>query len=208
MISTKPPTIDTYRVDNLAPIDGELYYYPDFLAASSADTLYNQLVTQLEWKQETLTIMGKQVTTPRLVCWYGDPGAVYRYSGVDHHPVPWNKTLMQIKRQIEQFSGYHFNSVLGNFYRDGNDSMGWHADKEKQLGINPAIVSLSLGAERLFKLRHNKNSHNIDIKLEHGSILVMASNLQHSWRHCLPKTRQCTTPRINLTFRFIIASCS
>lgn len=188
---------------NLISCNGELRYYQHFVSPQLADKIFQQLHDQLNWREETLMIVGKQVTSPRLVCWYGDPGAVYRYSGVTHTPLPWVPVLRQIKEQIDQLSGFEFNSVLGNLYRNGQDSMGWHADKEKQLGINPVIASLSLGAERLFKLRHRKNNQAVDINLEHGSLLIMSGSLQHHWRHCLPKTRSCRTPRINLTFRFI-----
>ena len=203
MISAPTNSVSTQKPVNLAQSDGAIHYYTDFLDSANANRVFKQLSVQLEWKQETLNIMGKEVIAPRLVCWHGDPGAVYRYSGVEHIPLPWNPVLKVIKLRIEQFSGDQFNCVLGNLYRDGNDSMGWHADKEKQLGINPVIASLSLGAKRLFKLRHNKSQQTVDIQLEHGSLLIMAGSLQHHWRHCLPKTRLCTTPRINLTFRFI-----
>ena len=193
--------------ENLASSDGEIRYHSKFLAPPIADNVYQQLYNQLDWRDETLTFMGKQVAAPRLVCWYGDSNAVYCYSGVTHKPLQWIPVLSQIKQQICQFSGCNFNSVLGNLYRNGQDSMGWHADKEKQLGINPVIASLSLGAERLFKLRHRKNHQTVDINLEHGSLLIMAGSLQHHWRHCLPKTRHQVAPRINLTFRLIIPDC-
>lgn len=196
-------TINTSQSGNLAPADGELFYYPAYLPGQDADRAFDQLLTHLAWQQEKLSIMGKQAISPRLVCWYGDAGAVYRYSNVEHTPLPWNPMLIQIKQQIEQDYGYKFNSVLGNLYRDGNDSMGWHADKENELGKKPVIASLSLGATRLFKLRHNNSKQIVDINLEHGSLLLMAGCLQHHWRHCLPKTRTCQKPRINLTFRYI-----
>jgi alkylated DNA repair dioxygenase AlkB len=192
-----------FNIQSLAANDGELHYYPHFLVPQIADTIYQQLDAQLDWHAEALKIMGKQIIAPRLVCWYGDANAIYCYSGISHQPLPWIPVLSQIKQQICQFSGFEFNSVLGNLYRNGQDSMGWHADKEKQLGINPAIASLSLGAERLFKLRHRKTNQTIDIKLEHGSLLIMAGSLQHHWRHCVPKTQRSVTPRINLTFRYI-----
>jgi len=189
------------------PCDGELHYYPHFLAPQFADMIFQQLNTQLEWQEETLMIMGKRVIAPRQVCWYGDQNAEYSYSGITHQPLQWIPVLSQIKQQIYQSYDYNFNSVLANLYRNGQDSMGWHADKEKQLGTNPAIASLSLGAERLFKLRHRKQHQSVNINLGHGSLLIMAGSLQHHWRHCLPKTRRPVTPRINLTFRLIIPDC-
>ncbi len=197
-----------FNSENLAPCDGELRYYPDFLIADIASSLYQELKMHLDWHEEKLQIMGKQVNAPRLVCWYGDKNAVYSYSGITHQPAKWIPVLSQLKQQIYQFSGFEFNSVLANLYSNGQDSMGWHADKEKSLGINPVIASLSLGAERLLKLRHNKNHQAVDINLEHGSLLIMAGSLQHHWRHCLPKTRRPVTARINLTFRRVIPGCS
>ncbi|MEE9413085.1 MAG: alpha-ketoglutarate-dependent dioxygenase AlkB [Methylococcales bacterium] len=193
---------------NLVSCDGVITYHPHFFDVKIADMIFQQLDAQLDWHQETLKMMGKQIIAPRLVCWYGDNNAVYTYSGITHKPAPWIPVLSQIKQQIDQFSGFEFNSVLANLYRNGQDSMGWHADKEKSLGVNPVIASVSFGAERLFKLRHNKNHQAVDIKLEHGSLLIMAGCLQHHWRHCLPKTRNQIAPRINLTFRLIIPGYS
>ena len=183
--------------------DGEVYLLRHFYQRSDADQLFQTLRKELAWQQENIIIVGKPVNVPRLVCWYGDPEAVYQYSGVVHEPLPWTADLFRVRQQIEQYCGRYFNSVLANLYRDGSDSMGWHADKEKELGVNPFITSLSLGDERLFKIRHNKTKQTIDINLQHGDLLLMGGALQHHWRHCVPKTRKEKTPRINLTFRQI-----
>lgn len=185
------------------PCDGKLNYQPEFFSIRHADKLLTLFTDTLAWKQETLSIMGRQVIAPRLVCWYGDDEAVYRYSGVDHIPLPWTEELLELRELLRQSHQYHFNSVLGNLYRNGQDSMGWHSDKEPQLGKNPVIASVSLGAKRLFRLKHNKSGQTVNIELEHGSILIMSGSLQHHWRHCLPKTRIPVKPRINLTFRLI-----
>jgi len=189
---------------NLAGRDGELVYLPGFLPPSVADAMFRRLRSELAWHEETIVIAGKSVKVPRLVCWYGDEGAVYRYSGVDHRPLPWHPALLELREAIEARSGWTFNSVLGNWYRDGNDSMGWHADNEKELGANPSIASLSLGATRLFRLRHTRSGDIVDLELADGSLLLMGGALQHHWRHCLPKTRKPVGERINLTYRFII----
>ncbi|HSN23761.1 MAG TPA: alpha-ketoglutarate-dependent dioxygenase AlkB, partial [Methylomicrobium sp.] len=142
---------------------------------------------------------------PRLMCWYGDDDAVYHYSGVKHEPLPWTAALSTVRIRIEAFiGGCTFNSVLANLYRDGRDSMGCHADDEKELGINPVIASLSLGDERMFRLHHKMRRSHLDITLGHGDLLIMAGALQHHWLHALPKTRKVKNPRINLTFRRII----
>jgi alkylated DNA repair dioxygenase AlkB len=184
--------------------EDKLLLISEFLVKEEADYFFQQLIKSINWQQEEIVVVGKKVLVPRLVSWYGEPGAKYTYSGVIHQPQPWNESLLEIKTRIETFSCFTFNSVLANLYRDGSDSMGWHADKEKQLGVNPAIASLSLGEKRLFKIRHNKTAETFDIQLSHGDLLMMSGALQHHWRHCVPKTKQKKQPRINLTYRNII----
>jgi alkylated DNA repair dioxygenase AlkB len=187
----------------LAALDGEVYLLRQFYPRVEADRLFKVLYEVLAWQEEEIIIVGNRVKVPRLVCWYGNPEAVYQYSGVLHKPLSWTTDLLQIKERIEQHCGHYFNSVLANLYRNGSDSMGWHADKEKELGINPFIASLSLGDERLFKIRHNKTKQTLDINLQNGDLLLMGGALQHHWRHCVPKTRREKASRINLTFREI-----
>ena len=190
---------------NLAKQDGEVYYLEHFIDQQEATKLHAKLLKELDWQEEQITLYGKAITVPRLVCWYGDPAAEYRYSGVLHRPIPWTSTLLELKQQIESVSQHSFNSVLANLYRDGNDSMGWHADKEKELGKNPYIASLSLGESRLFRLRHNKTKAIFNLELSNGSLLLLGGSLQHHWQHCVPKTREFKRPRINLTFRNIFS---
>lgn len=175
-----------------------------FYTASAADQLFDSLYDALAWQEELIFIFGKWCKVPRLMSWHGDRDAAYTYSGVVHEPLPWNAELSAIKERIEACCGWRFNSVLANLYRDGRDSMGYHADDEKELGLNPVIASLSLGDARLFRLHHKKRRKNLDMVLEQGDLLIMAGALQHHWVHALPKTRQAKTPRINLTFRKIL----
>lgn len=188
---------------NLAPIDGELYLLKQFYPLTVADGLFQQLLNELAWQEESIFLFGRWLKVPRLMCWYGDPNAYYQYSHVVHPPLPWTETLKKIQQDLEQARGYSFNSVLGNLYRDGNDSMGCHADDEKELGQNPLIASLSLGDSRLLKFKHQRHGIKLDVSLEHGDLLIMAGTLQHHWQHQLPKTRQPKSARINLTFRTI-----
>jgi alkylated DNA repair dioxygenase AlkB len=188
---------------NLAPFDGELYLIKQFYRLPESDLLFTQLQAELAWQEEAIFISGRWVKVPRLMCWYGDNDAWYRYSGVNHQPMPWTPTLQTIREKVERQCQCTFNSVLANLYRDGQDSMGCHADDEKELGPNPVIASLSLGDERLFKLHHKKTKDKLDIILGHGDLLVMAGTLQHHWMHAVPKTKKLKTPRINLTFRKI-----
>ena len=190
---------------NLLPFDGELYLIKQFYRSSASSFLFEQLKANLAWQEETIFIYGRWLKVPRLVCWYGNSDACYRYSGVNHQPLPWTKELLAIKENVEQQCHSAFNSVLANLYRDGSDAMGYHADNEKQLGANPVIASLSLGDQRLFALRHKKSKQKIDIILAHGDLLVMAGAMQHHWLHSLPKTKKLKTTRINLTFRNIKA---
>lgn len=188
---------------NLAPFDGELYWLRQFYNPADADRYFQQLHQSLNWQQEQLFIYGRWLNVPRLMAWYGDADANYRYSGVDHQPQAWTSVLAELRTNVELACGHGFNSVLANLYRDGRDSMGCHADNEKELGCNPLIASLSFGDSRLLRFKHRSTGQKLDIELGHGDLLLMAGELQHHWRHELPKTRRSKQARINLTFRRI-----
>ena len=140
-----------------------------------------------------------------MTAWYADAGLTYSYSGVTHHAVAWTATLADIRRRVEQAAQTPFNSLLLNYYRDGNDSIGYHTDAEPELGVNPAIASISLGAVRQFVLKHIKTRDKLSLDLAHGSLLVMGGTCQHHWVHGVPKTKPAVGPRINLTFRNIVS---
>jgi alkylated DNA repair dioxygenase AlkB len=159
----------------------------------------------INWKQDKIVMYGKTIPLPRLTAWYGDPGKTYTYSGIRSQPNPWNKGLLYIKEKVEQVSAARFNSVLLNWYRHGEDHLSWHADDEVELGKNPVIASVNLGQSRDFVLRRTDNpAQKIVIALQHGSLLVMAGELQHYWQHSVPKRKQVTGSRFNLTFRQIV----
>ena len=186
--------------------DADLHYHRQFFARETADRLLLNLKDKIEWTQNTIRFYGKESLVPRLEAWYGDPGKSYAYSGIHMYPKPWTEDLLQIKQAIEKQSGKIFNSVLINYYRDGKDRVAWHSDDEKELGQNPVIGSVSLGAERKFKLRHKKYKENgckAEILLQHGSFLLMKGPTQHHWMHEIPRTAKPIGPRINLTFRII-----
>lgn len=190
---------------NLLPADGEVYFYPAFFSAGEQDILFETLVTSIAWKQEPVRIMGREIMQPRLTAWYGDRGKSYSYTGITMHPQEWAPALLEIKARVTAVTGHTFNSALLNFYRDGNDSMGWHQDNEKELGANPVIASLSFGAERNFLLKHAKDKNLREkILLTPGSLLLMKGTTQHHWYHSIPKTTKVTTGRINITFRTIV----
>lgn len=186
--------------------DAELHYRPQFFPKPTADRLLQELLEKIEWTQNKIRFYGKESLVPRLEAWYGDPGKSYAYSGIQMNPKPWTKELVEIKEAIEKEASVPFNSVLINYYRDGKDRVAWHSDDEKELGQNPIIGSVSLGAERKFKLRHKKykgNGLKTEIMLQHGSFLLMKGPTQHHWMHEIPRTAKPIGPRINLTFRII-----
>jgi len=185
---------------------------PDWLAADEADTLMARLLAEIPWESHRLRLFGRELAAPRLSCWIGDPGAAYTYSGARFEPRPWPAALAAWRGRIERASGGRFDSVLANLYRDGGDSMGWHSDDEPELGVQPLIVSLSLGAERRFRFRRRRvrgepvrAGDTLELRLPHGSLLRMAGDTQRHYRHELPKMRAVATPRINLTFRRVVA---
>jgi len=183
-------------------------YEPAFLAGEEADELLSRLLASPDWEQLQLRIFGREVPAPRLSAWYGDPGAVYAYSGVIHEPRPWPACLGLLREQLSARLGVCFNSVLANLYRDGRDSVGWHSDDEPELGEKPVIASLSLGARRRFLMRQRAatDSASAAFDLEHGSLLVMWGATQKQWKHRLPRSARCSGPRVNLTFRCILAA--
>lgn len=184
--------------------DSEVVYYPNLLPSAEATSLHQNLLQNISWRQDHITIYGKTYPQPRLTALYGEEGASYSYSGIKMDPLPFTSELKRIKNTIEKLTRASFNVVLINLYRDGRDSNGWHSDDEKELGENPFIASISLGAKRTFHLRHKSIKHlKHKIDLGHGSLLTMAGATQHFWQHQLPKSSKITRSRINLTFRFI-----
>ncbi|RZI40959.1 alpha-ketoglutarate-dependent dioxygenase AlkB [Herbaspirillum sp. HC18] len=186
--------------------DADVRYVRGFYRPPVTDELLRQLSQEIAWRQETITLWGKDYLQPRLSAWYGDEGRGYSYSGVVLKPLPWTETLLRIKDDVEKVTGYNFNSVLLNLYRDEHDSVGWHSDAEPELGKLPVIASLSLGETRTFRLRHKscKAQKPVSIRLDDGSLLLMAGTTQHCWQHCVPKESEACGRRINLTFRTIL----
>lgn len=184
---------------------GLVQYQPNYLPSDQAEALMATLQTSLAWSQKPIRLFGREVMQPRLVAFYADEGVSYRYSGLTWDGQGWPQSLWTLKQQIERDSGGRFNSVLCNRYRDGADSMGWHADNEPELGQNPVIASLSLGGERRFALKPRRPEHGSTVAyaLQSGSLLIMAGDLQHHWLHQVPKTKRSVEERINLTFRWI-----
>ena len=185
---------------------GELLYSLNYLSETEADKYLRVLQGNVQWEQHQITIFGRQLPTPRLSAWHGDIDARYTYSGLALEPLPWTAPLEVLKTRLETTCNAHFNSVLLNQYRDGQDSMGWHSDDEPELGEQPTIASLSLGGTRRFLLKHKyrKELAPVELALGHGSLLIMRGQTQMYWKHQIPKTKRPVDARINLTFRRIV----
>lgn len=189
----------------IALADADLAFDPRFLTPDEAASLSTELRREIAWETHRIRIFGRELDSPRLSCWIGDPGAGYAYSGTSFDPRPWLPALSRLRLRLEQACTTRFNSVLANLYRDGRDGMGWHSDDEPELGARPVIASLSLGATRRFSLKHRRDAtRKLTMDLPAGSLLLMRGDTQRNYRHALPKTAKAVGERINLTFRRII----
>ncbi len=190
---------------SLAPLPlpgATLAFDPAWLPADEAARLFDALRAQLPWEVHRLRLFGREVASPRLSCWIGEPHAVYAYSGSRFLPHPWPSSLQPVRARLVRELGVGFDSVLANLYRDGRDAMGWHSDDEPELGPAPVIASLSLGGPRRFALKARRApAQRLALELPPGSLLVMAGETQRHYRHALPRTAKPVGPRINLTFR-------
>jgi alkylated DNA repair dioxygenase AlkB len=187
--------------------NADVSYYPDLFDSEQSDYFLTELLQQMDWEQHQVKIFGKTLLEPRLSAYYGDKS--YRYSGFTREPLPWHPTLLEIKSAIEPVVGIEFNAVFLNLYRNGNDGVGWHSDDQRELGLNPTIASVSLGASRRFVFRRKDDRQvKITLELSAGDLLIMAGETQHFWQHCVPKTSPKSAsqvaPRINLTYRAVI----
>jgi alkylated DNA repair dioxygenase AlkB len=189
---------------NVLNKDGEANYYGKVMTTSEANTYYNLLLKNINWKNDEALYHGRHRVTKRKVAWYGDQGFLYTYSNTTKQALPWTNELIDLKRKTELITNSQFNSCLLNLYHDGNEGMTWHSDDEKSLGKNTVIASLSFGAERKFSFKHRRTRQTISLLLENGSLLVMRGNTQSNWLHSLPLSSKINHPRINLTFRTII----
>jgi len=189
---------------NLNLKDADVTYYPNFFNLNEADTYFKNLLEFINWEQDNITVFGKTYLQPRLTSFYADNKNSYKYSNIIMQPNIFEDDLLEIKNKIETGLKIKFTSCLANLYRDGNDSNGWHADNEKELGKNPIIASISFGAERPFYLKHKYDKKlKRKLILEHGSLLLMRGETQTNWLHQIPKTKRIIGKRINLTFRII-----
>lgn len=192
------------RFQTIPMPDGDVAMLHGVEMPMTYDQMLLKIMDQTIWRQEAVRIYGKVHQQPRLIAWYGDPGKKYDYSGISLTPLPWTDLLREIKRRIEDCTEATFNSVFLNLYRDHNDSMGFHSDDERELGLEPTIASVTFGATRIFQMKHKKlDLPTVKIPLEAGSVLLMTGATQRFWKHGIMKQTQPCGPRVNLTFRTI-----
>jgi alkylated DNA repair dioxygenase AlkB len=192
--------IDLHRDEPTLRLDLHAKAFPDPVR------LFEALRSELQWEEKQIRLFGKTIVSPRLSAWYGDPGTRYRYSGLTLEAAGWTPALEEVRARVEELAGVPFNAVLCNLYRDENDSMGLHADAEPELGPEPVIASVSLGAVRRFTMRPRRprDGKAFTLELPSGSVLVLSGPTQAHWRHGVPKESTPTGARINLTFRRIV----
>ena len=181
-----------------------LHYFPEFLTADESKQLFTQLLESTPWQQSRIRIAGRNLPIPRLNAWCGDTGANYGYSGTRLPLNCWTPELMQLRQRVEEIAQHRFNSALLNLYRDGNDSVAWHSDDEAELGPEPVIASVSLGAERRFQLKKKQGKERYELVLASGALLVMAGVTQKLWQHQVPKEKGVVGQRVNITFREVL----
>ena len=195
---------DTSKTITLPLQDASIEYYPQFFDVEEANALFDKLLHNTQWIEEDIRVYGKIYKQPRLTAFFANNTKKYRYSNISMTPLPFSTLLNTIKTKVEATCGTQFSSCLLNLYRDGQDSNGWHADDEKELGLNPVIASVSLGAERSFHLKHKTiKTLKYKLSLQHGSLLLMKNETQHQWLHQIPKTKKPVGKRINVTFRLL-----
>ncbi len=186
----------------LIDTDGHADYYPSFLNSTFSDEVFRRAIAKIRWRQERIVLYGKSLEVPRLSAWFSRDGHSYTYSNIVHEPQDFPDFVDAIRLQIEDQTGYSFNSVLANLYENGRHSVGWHADNEIELGSAVTIASFSLGATRKLRMRHRfRRDLRSSVSLEHNSLLLMGAPMQNSWLHELPKTKKEVGPRVNFSFR-------
>ncbi|MBA6244957.1 MULTISPECIES: alpha-ketoglutarate-dependent dioxygenase AlkB [unclassified Psychrobacter] len=195
--------------DNLLPYDGKVNDLGVII--DDATALYNTLLNELPWQPDIVTLFGKTHITTRQIVWMGDTDADYQYSGHVRQTVPWSDVVFHVKQKIEQALAEvgvtaNSNTCLLNYYPSGADGMGYHADDEKELGQQPVIASLSLGATRKFVFKHKKTQDKVELYLESGQLVVMHGDTQIFWKHTITKTKTIDAGRISLTFRNMLTS--
>ena len=194
-----PPVFLRASQDFGAP---QVRYLPDFLPRRQADGLLARTLAEVDWQRERLTLFGCERTAPRLVAWYGERGVSYRYSGAERAAAHWPTFIARLAAAVGDALAWRFNYALVNRYRSGSDMLGWHADDEADLGEEPVIATVSLGAARVLRIRPRRGGTSVGGALAHGSLLLMWGRSQRDYKHCVPRTRKPVGERVSYTFRW------
>ena len=181
--------------------EGEAIYYGPIFSLEQSSLFFDDLLNNIEWKNEEIIMFGKEIISKRKVAFYADDGVDYTYSNKTKKGLSWTASLLKIKSVVENYTHVNYNGCLLNLYHDGNEAMGWHSDNEKEIKPNSSIASVSIGIERKFSFKNKLSKETIAVQLENGSLLEMKGTIQKNWLHALPKSKKITKPRINLTFR-------
>jgi alkylated DNA repair dioxygenase AlkB len=195
-------------LERLGLPDADVYYAARVDLGAEPELILQELIERIPWRNEVINLWGKEYQQPRLTAWFGDAGTRYTYSGLSLDPLPWTELLSMLRSRVERLADASFNSVLLNYYRDHRDGMGMHSDDEPELGRNPIIASVSLGAQRTFVMKHKfrKELKPMHLPLDSGSVLLMKGATQHHWKHGINKISRPCGPRVNLTFRRILVT--
>ena len=180
----------------------QVRYMPDFLPRQRADGLLARSLAEVDWQSERLTLFGCEHIAPRRVAWYGERGVSYRYSGAERAAIPWPAFIARLAAEVGDALAWRFNYALVNRYRGGSDMLGWHADDEADLGGEPVIATVSLGAARVLRIRPRRGGASVGGALAHGSLLAMWGRAQRDYKHCVPRTRKPVGERVSYTFRW------
>ena len=204
-ILTRQPHSDNQQTDaqRFCLPGADIQLWQGWLSQPRCGVIQPQLEQQLNWAQDSIMMFGKAVKIPRQQVWMGEAHCQYRYSGTTFMPQPWHPLVKQLAEEVSCFTGHRFNCVLLNMYRDGQQHMGWHADNEPELGLDPVIASVSFGYSRKFELKHRSQAWQLALDLPAGSLLLMSGGCQQHWLHRLPKQSRVKQSRVNLTFRYI-----
>jgi alkylated DNA repair dioxygenase AlkB len=181
--------------------EGEAIYYGPIFSLEQSSLFFDDLLNNIEWKNEEIIMFGKEIISKRKVAFYADDEVDYTYSNKTKKGLSWTASLLKIKSVVENYTHVNYNGCLLNLYHDGNEAMGWHSDNEKEIKPNSSIASVSIGIERKFSFKNKLSKETITVQLENGSLLEMKGTIQKNWLHALPKSKKITKPRINLTFR-------
>ncbi|MAJ86881.1 MAG: alpha-ketoglutarate-dependent dioxygenase AlkB [Cellvibrionales bacterium TMED148] len=184
--------------------EAALFHWRNWLSDFTSDQILEIATQQIAWRKDSIKMFGKTIQIPRLQNWFSESGQSYTYSRLSLPGLEYPEWMNNLSQDVKKTTQNDFNGILVNYYRNGSDSMGWHADDENSLGSKPAVASVSLGAERNFQLRHKGTKDRVNIPLSHGSLLLMCPGIQEYWQHRIAKTKDFLKPRISLTFRKLV----